>query len=68
MLKKPSASLIIVSGMGFCRSPQGSALDKQRGKDVLIDAGGQEYAPRDFDRLFVAAVAVEPDSDHEQGV
>ena len=37
-------------------------LMDQGAKDVLIDAGGQEYAPADFNRLFVAAL-VEPDPD-----
>ena len=34
-------------------------------KGVLIDAGGQEYAPADFDRLFVApsTTLLVPDQD-----
>ena len=34
---------------------EGARVLSDRGaRDVLIDANGQEYAPADFDRLFVA--------------
>jgi hypothetical protein len=32
---------------------QARRLTEQGIRDVLIDANGQEYAPADFDRLFV---------------
>jgi hypothetical protein len=32
---------------------QARRLTEQGIRDVLIDANGQEYAPADFDRLFI---------------
>jgi hypothetical protein len=33
---------------------QARRFNEQGIRDVLIDADGQEYAPADFDRLFIA--------------
>ncbi len=57
--------IFIVSGSGetalvshMCQTPvaaleQARRLTEQGVRDVLIDADGQEYAPADFNRLFI---------------
>ena len=69
--------IFIVSGTGengivtmSCATAPAALLSARRLIDegvngVLINAGGHEYAPSDFDRLFVVGI-VEPDSDGEQ--
>jgi hypothetical protein len=63
--------IFVVTGQGengpvsfTCDTAAGS-LDRARWyadrgvKDLLIDAGGHEYAPADFDRLFVQPEAAD---------
>jgi hypothetical protein len=71
MASMGASMIFIITGEGengpvssTCQTPV-SALQRARrladegARNVLIDADGQEYAPTDFDRLFVQPAPIE---------